>query len=182
MVGLDDTSKKCLSCHDGTVAIDAYGGYNFATNEHVRPATAGAIRLGQHADDMLGNASTSAFVVGGGTRRTFRTTIRSASFTPAFPRTAALAIAGTAMKNPLTTWTRTTYQGVDANNNTVTLNYVDNNGNHISVAGGGFSFGTTGANKNVVGCGSCHTPHTYTYNFLYVPNTNSQLCLTCHNR
>ncbi|HUO09478.1 MAG TPA: cytochrome c3 family protein [Phycisphaerae bacterium] len=177
VVGLDDESLKCLSCHDGTVAVDSYGGYNFATNTF--GPTNGTIKLGAHSD-ILGNASTSAFVVGGGTQDLSH----DHPVGVVYPGLSAdgSTFTGTAMKNPLTTWTRTTYQGVDANNNTVTLNYKDNNGNNISVAGGGFGFGTTGANKNVVGCGSCHTPHTYTYNFLIVPNTNSQLCLTCHNR
>jgi predicted CXXCH cytochrome family protein len=31
-----------------------------------------------------------------------------------------------------------------------------------------------------VGCGTCHTPHTYTYKFVRMDNTGSALCLRCH--
>ena len=39
-----------------------------------------------------------------------------------------------------------------------------------------------GAKGTVIGCGTCHTPHTNTYGFLRFPNTNSQMCLTCHDK
>ena len=168
VVGLDQTSKRCLSCHDGTVAVDSYGAYNFATNAF-GPTT------GTHV-------LPSAFLIGGGTQDL------SSGFHPigmVYPGLSNDATswnsAETSFRNPLT-WNRITYQGVDAGGNPITVHYVDSGGANISAAGGGFQLGTTegGTYKNVVGCGSCHTPHSETYQFLVVPNVNSQLCLTCH--
>jgi predicted CXXCH cytochrome family protein len=168
VVGLDETSKKCLSCHDGTVAVDSYGGYNFATQTF--GPTTGTHTLGA-------GTNTSAFVVGGGTQDLSH----DHPVGVVYPGLSAdkTTFTGTSYNNPLVDWSRSTYRGHDANDGTVTINYTNGTSN-ISAAGGGFTLGVTGTYQNVVGCGSCHTPHTYTYNFLVVPNNNSQLCLTCH--
>jgi predicted CXXCH cytochrome family protein len=166
-VGLDTTSRKCLSCHDGTVAVDSYGGYNFTT-ENFQP-TSGSHKL-----------AGTAWQVGGGQNLSHDHPVGIV-----YP---GLASGGT-------TWTTTsgfnspllfntkTYQGHDTNNNVVTLNYTSDGTTPISAAGGGWSFGTTGTNvNNVVGCGTCHTPHSSTYNFLVISNYGSQMCMTCHTR
>ena len=179
VVGLDDTSMKCLSCHDGSVAVDNYGGYNFTTQTFGSSVSPNKTFLGV-ANDTLGH-STAPFVIGG-----------SGSLASDHP----VGVLYPGLASGGTSWTSASsfndptqlashpgqYYGWTTSNTQVWTNYVTSTGTTISrAAGGGMTFGTTGANVgNVVGCGSCHTPHTYTYNFLIVPNTNSQLCLTCH--
>ena len=56
--------------------------------------------------------------------------------------------------------------------------------NCISSHGPRFSSitGVSTAQKNIVGCGTCHDPHDYRYKYLEAPNNSSYLCLKCHNK
>lgn len=38
----------------------------------------------------------------------------------------------------------------------------------------------SGDASTIVGCGTCHTPHSYDYRFLRIKNDYSTLCLKCH--
>ena len=51
-----------------------------------------------------------------------------------------------------------------------------------SVTGAGLRLyqGGGGIYPNRVECGTCHNPHSKNATFLRIPNTNSDLCLTCH--
>jgi predicted CXXCH cytochrome family protein len=42
------------------------------------------------------------------------------------------------------------------------------------------SYGDSGDDVPFIECSSCHDPHTSNQKFLRLPNTGSQLCMTCH--
>jgi len=178
VVGLDETSKKCLSCHDGSVAVDSYGGYTFSktVGGSIFGPTTGTHTLGAQND--IGGGSTAAFVVGAGGDLSHDHPV-------------GVQYPATGYNDP-TKWTRTGYT------TGVTVVYYKNpDGTSVyntpgdpasgekgaAVAGGGFELeGGNIAGVGVVGCGSCHSPHSDTYNFLTISNYGSQLCMTCHTR
>jgi predicted CXXCH cytochrome family protein len=186
---LDEVSKMCLSCHDGTVAVDSY----YSTIGAAPGATLvnGTHKLGA-GNDALGN-STAGFVVGGGTGdlthdhpvgirypglspTTGTWTKGSWRFKDPTKFTSAKYISADQTGAPAGDYNYTNYQKYDAATKTFS---------NISAVGGG----AIGLEKmpgdtyaTVIGCAACHTPHTSTYNFLRMPNTNSQLCLTCHDK
>jgi predicted CXXCH cytochrome family protein len=123
-------SKLCLSCHDGTVAIDNYGG--------VTTGTQTLATLGMTAVDFGTDLSNDHPI----------------SFTYDD------ALAGTD-------------GGLETPSDTVS-----------GIAGGGFIAGDMlfGATNDQLECASCHDVHDALSltNLLLIPNTNSDLCLTCH--
>lgn len=196
--GLDETSKKCLSCHDGTVAVDSYGGYSFGNGDLTKGAltkstfgpTTGTHTLGASQGDALGNTSTAAFVIGNNQDLTHDHPVGVIYPASLDAVTGAIVVdasgvnagnnkPGSGFTSP-SLWTRTGY----TNSSGVVVPYVKPDGSAGgTVAGGGFHLeGGNVAGVGVVGCGSCHTPHSATYNFLTVSNYGSQLCMTCHTR
>ena len=167
VIGLDETSKKCLSCHDGSVAIDSYGGYTFGAGLAVSNFNfkgAGAVHMGTTNDTLggvVGGNSTAAFQIGAG-----------GDLTHDHP----VGVAYPSSYNDPTLWTKSGYTSKKTG---AVVGYVNAAGGAITTAGGGFVLETVSGTQ-VVSCGSCHTPHTNTYNFLAISNNNSQLCLTCH--
>jgi predicted CXXCH cytochrome family protein len=174
MAGLDETSRKCLGCHDGTIAIDAYGGHEGASVGKMG-ATVGV--------------DTTGFVIGAGGNLEHDHPVGVQY------NTASRMAAAT---ETTTTWTTTSYNDpakFTGNGVTGVLVYKNLAGTAIGAPGGrGVSFYRDSVNKQVVvtgpitstvdklyvTCGSCHTPHNPVYNFLKIPNVDSQLCLTCH--
>jgi predicted CXXCH cytochrome family protein len=166
VVGLDETSKKCLSCHDGSVAVDSYGGYTFKTmaaGGSTFGPTTGTHTLGVTND---ANGSTAGFVGGAGGDLSHDHPVGVK-----YPASGYIDPA---------TWTRTGYTTAAG----VVVAYVKADGTAGgTVAGGGFELeGGNVKGVGVVGCGSCHSPHGDTYNFLTISNYGSQLCMTCHTR
>lgn len=167
---MDDVSRKCLSCHDGTVAVDSYGG-----------ATDGTAWAYSSSGTTFMPAG---YQIGGGQNLTHDHPVGlqypglstdGKTFTPGGYDKNPLLFSKTA--RPVTLDTATTTSG--------TTNYLDTDGNPITGVGKiGFGKLTVGGVSfaNIVGCGSCHTPHDNTYRFLVVQNTGSQLCLSCHNK
>jgi predicted CXXCH cytochrome family protein len=138
---LDSTSRLCLSCHDGAIAIDAYGGGT------------GNVKMGDigGGSAKLGTDLSTSHPVGIG------------------------------------------YPGLSADGKTFTASqasgYIDpttaNWGRTVTVGtavGGGLTFESLPNGKTGIGCGTCHTPHTYTYGFVKMDNTGSQLCFKCHDK
>jgi predicted CXXCH cytochrome family protein len=121
------SSKLCLSCHDGTVALESFGAV--ATGTNYIPATA---KIG----GTVGNDMSKEHPI-------------------SFQYTDALATADGGLRAPTTT----------------------NSG-----------LGSTIANDmlfaNKMECASCHDVHNkYSVpHLLKMSNTNSQLCLSCHNK
>jgi predicted CXXCH cytochrome family protein len=121
------SSKLCLSCHDGTVAIENFG--NTTTGNHYIPASS---RIG----GVTGSDMTKDHPI-------------------SFEYTDALATADGGLRAP-----STTNSGLGG---TIAQNMLFN---------------------NKMECASCHDVHNK-YNIshlLKMSNTNSQLCLTCHNK
>lgn len=175
-VGIDETSKKCLSCHDGSVAVDSYGaGGTVTTGTHFIGTT----------NDSNGQ-STAGFQVGGGGDLSHDHPVGVQY--PGLSADGKTWVAARGFKDPTKFNKNTYYSAIQNPDGTyVTANYVNSGGTSIAAVGGAsISFASTTVSgvtySNVVGCGACHTPHTNTYNFLHVPNTNSQLCLTCHDK
>ena len=134
-----DASKRCLSCHDGTVA------YNSLINNPGSGATGTAITMSENTMggwDSLGVDLSNDHPIGMNysTSQTADAGLRAGAD-------------GSGTKNATVT------------NGTVILPLS----------------GHTYANATVE-CTSCHDPHNTTgvTEFLRVPNTGSQICLTCH--
>ncbi len=201
---VDEVSRKCLSCHDGTVAVDAFGN---------NPSLSGTIGT------MKSNPSTVGFVVGdnGNLQHDHpidvlynssskytgtNTTATAGTFTYA-------AIWSSTSKNDPSTFSITGYTSSKwgtTNNYTVNalsaISFYKPSGSTQPVTitdsnpTGASSSSTTGGvttythtltvGSQYVYCLSCHDPHNSgpsgSYHFLKVPNDNSQLCLTCHNK
>jgi len=121
------SSKLCLSCHDGTVALENFGGISSGSN-----FIDAAYRIGGVGGDDLSNDHPISF-----------------------DYTTALATLDGGLYDPATT----------------------NSG-----------LGSTIANDMLFGnkmqCASCHDVHNKygVSKLLKMDNTNSQLCLTCHNK
>lgn len=121
------SSKLCLSCHDGTVALENFGGITTGTNY-----IAGAYRIGG--------------VTGGDL---------SDDHPISFEYTTALVSLDGGLNDPATT-----------------------------SSGLGGTIAQDMLFNNQLQCASCHDVHNK-YGFsrlLKMENTNSQLCLTCHNK
>jgi predicted CXXCH cytochrome family protein len=125
----DGISKLCLSCHDGSVALDNYGGATGGAN------TIDTIDARLDFDTDLSNDHPISF--------TYNTALNGAD-------------AG--VHDPSTTGS-----GITAN--------IDDD----------MLFGI---GNDQMECASCHDVHDYEGNdyLLLVSNTNSVLCLTCHNK
>ena len=147
---LDTVSHLCLSCHDGSIAIDSYGGKTNGTKFMGTVASfaaiAGASDNDLSADHPLGvgypGLTTSATVSAGAV-----TAGSGATWT---------AVAG--WNDP--TAPAFTTGGV---NGLPAINLVP------------LPNGLVG-----VGCGTCHEPHDNTYGFVRMNNNGSALCLKCH--
>jgi predicted CXXCH cytochrome family protein len=175
-VGLDATSKKCLSCHDGSVAVDSYG------NGAAGPTT-GTHYLGT-TNDLTG--STAGYQIGAGGNLSHDHPVGVTY--PGLSNDGTTWTSARGFKDPTKFNSSTYYSAIQNPNGSYnSINYVNDAGSNITATGGNsIGLDITIVNgvtySNVVGCGACHTPHTNTYNFLRIPNTNSQLCLTCHDK
>lgn len=122
------SSKLCLSCHDGTVALENFGGVTGGSNYISTDNRIGGVSGG----DMSNEHPIS------------------------FDYTTALATLDGGLHDPATT--------------------------NVTALGGSISNTMLFANK--MECASCHDVHNK-YNvpsLLKITNTNSQLCLTCHDK
>jgi predicted CXXCH cytochrome family protein len=162
---LDESSRKCLSCHDGTVAPDSYG-------------QGGGIHQGT-------KTMPAGFVIGVNQNLTHEHPV-GVKYPGANPD--GTWTPTTRMKDP-TKWNGSTYYSsvIDPNTGTFKVtNYTDGNGVNISTSRGLSlvkSINAAPTDKGtIVGCSTCHTPHSNQFNFLRISNANSQLCLTCHDK
>jgi len=149
---LDDNSRLCLSCHDGAIAVDAYGGASGTTYmstivDSNNVAGGGKLTIGSSTSD-LSNSHPVGVSYPGVTGATAGASYGSLVYT----------LKGGA-------WTST---GLNNPNNFpaggVTL---------VALGGGSTNYG--------LGCMSCHNPHDYTNKFLVTSNAGSAICRTCHN-
>jgi predicted CXXCH cytochrome family protein len=148
---LDTTSHLCLSCHDGSIAIDAYGGKTtgsvYMGTIASFAAIAGSTDTDLSADHPLGvgypGLTTTATVNNG-----------------------VVAAGGTgASWTSVPGWNDPTQPAFTTGgiNGLPAINLVP------------LPNGLVG-----VGCGTCHEPHDNTYGFVRMNNNGSALCLKCH--
>jgi len=144
--GLDAASLLCLSCHDGTLGLDAFGGTSASGSWVQNTGTGSKVMTG---DAVVGTDLGSMHPVG-----------------VVFKGWDGVTYTGKSYYNSPTTWTGAGYAG-----GAPSLVLVSG----ASGAGGVY----------IVGCTSCHTPHTQNNGastaFLNMDNTGSKLCLACHN-
>lgn len=150
------SSKRCLSCHDGTVGLGDVSnvGNGTAGNIAIGPMTAGYLQgNGVAPDSMLNNHPISIPYAGA----TYLTRVSGATTTGTFDYRPA------------------TNTGCDTPSGWCT-NYA---GNGIRI----YLYGTA-ANNVGIECGSCHEVHNKyggSY-FLRASATGSQICLACHEK
>ena len=192
---IDETSRKCLGCHDGTIAVDSYGANPSATVTGTmasNPNTAGFVIGGgsnlqhDHPIDVLYNSSKSYTGVstpptGTVSTFTYSTTWAGSNNDP-----------GTFTTNGYTSvkWGPQTYtvQAISAisfykpTGSTQSVTVKDANPTGGTANPDGSYTHTIGVSSMYVYCRSCHDPHNNVYHFMRVPNDKSQVCLTCHNK
>lgn len=153
-------SKLCLSCHDGTVAIDAYG-TNVPGAGHTMQDVAGGNGGGWgNSGPNLGTDLSADHPIS----FTFNSAVSTAD-PGMFDPTVQVSHIGDLPSNPGMPNTVTVVSVVGSGStNTIAQDMLDTN--------------------SQVQCTSCHEPHNkYGWNkFLVKNNTGSGLCLTCHNK
>lgn len=181
---IDEVSRKCLGCHDGTIAIDSYGSHN-GTLGTINPGYViggGGDLTHDHPIDVLYNSASSYSVISVNDKNGKTPT------DPAWIATYGTSWASTSKNDPsLMTITGYTSSKWGAKPYSVTalstLGFYKPTGLTTSVTGT-----VNGASQTVstsalyVNCRTCHDPHNNYYSFLRFPNDNSQMCLTCHNK
>jgi len=190
---IGSVSLACLSCHDGTQAMDnvinapGSGGYDVTGGG--APGRQGAGPAGDWgwtgpnvtADGLMANPTTNVALIGtdlrndhpigiqycgGGITGTGTAGCKDADFWGGGTNTGRLRNATINAQNVWWVDTEAT-TGNNARNKTDMILYTR-----------AFSDGTTGPS---VECASCHDPHTAAApTFLRVSNTGSQVCLSCH--
>ena len=143
--GLDNNSLLCMSCHDGTLGLDAFGG---TTTGGVWAQNQGTPGKAMTGDAVIGTDLGSMHPVG-----------------VIFGGWDGVTYTGSTYYNSPTTWTGAGYAGGKPS--------------LVLVSGAKGAGGVY-----VVGCTTCHTPHTLNNGasaaFLNMDNSGSKLCLACH--
>jgi predicted CXXCH cytochrome family protein len=210
---IDETSRKCLGCHDGTIAVDSFG-------SSPKPTVTGTM-----SSDLLGKG-TAGFVIGANGDLTHDHPI-DVLYNSASRYTGVSTQNTNGTYTYTTTWTNTStndpstftingfvsskWAGTGTDEHHLTTLYtvpalsaisfykpsgasvsVTVNDNNSSTGSGsttpptlnpdGTYKHTISVQSQYVYCRSCHDPHNNVYRFLRVPNDNSQLCFTCHNK
>ena len=189
-VDMSGISLACLSCHDGTQAMDTMinkpgsGGYNAAG-----AAITGAVWTGARQDgsgkminagefiSMLGTDLTNDHPVGiqycGGGISTGSASTVNAS-TGACRDADFIAPANGLIGGARAWWVDSTAGTTGTRQKTDMILYA----RAPTLAGDT----ETLKYQPFVECASCHDPHTENTTFLRIPNTQSAVCLTCHNK
>jgi predicted CXXCH cytochrome family protein len=152
---LDTTSRLCLSCHDGAIAIDSYGRNNDGT-----PMQSGSTKIGTITSHT---GWTGAFAIAG-----------SGNNDLSADHPVGIGYPGLTSNAGVLTFTAGTPNSF--NNPLTGANFLSG-----GVAGGpGVKLVNLPDGRVGVGCTSCHEPHDKSQWFQRMSNTNSALCLTCH--
>jgi predicted CXXCH cytochrome family protein len=210
---IDEVSRKCLGCHDGTIAVDSFGSSPAASttgtlaSDNLGAGTAGFV-IGpggdlrhDHPIDVLYNgASRYLGVSTQGSSGTFTYTTAWNNTSTNDPSTFTIngfvsskwAGTGTDTHHLSTNYTVPALSAINfyrpsGSTQSVTVRDANPGTGTGSTAtpvnnGDGTYTHTISVQSQYVYCRSCHDPHNNLYNFLRVPNDNSQLCFTCHNK
>ncbi|WP_448191364.1 cytochrome c3 family protein [Azospirillum sp. sgz301742] len=161
-------SLACLSCHDGTQAMDTVlnapgsGGYN-ANGATFAGGWSGA---NQSGGKMTGLA---CLMCDGDLKNDHPVGMEYANWNNA-PLDKDFAKATKIVKGGLNVW------------------YVEAGAASLDAAARDkkdmflYTRNINGTDTPYVECASCHDPHSDNATFLRIPNTNSQVCLTCHTK
>jgi len=185
-VAIGSVSLACLSCHDGTQAMDnilnAPGSGQYSATGGTG-GTRGYVWTGPEVDGKITNHD--GFIAALGTDLTNDHPIGIAYCGWKTGAAAATALADTQITpsecaDPdFKTATKVT---VGANN----MWFVDRNTTNDGVKQKTdmilYTRSFNGTSGPSVECASCHDPHTETVTFLRTPNTNSNVCLSCHDK
>jgi len=161
-------SKLCLSCHDGTVAVDAYGTNAPGAGHTLADLSPGAGPGFGNAAANLGTDLTSDHPI------SFTYDAALATADPGmWDPTSKVSHKGDLPSNPGATYTNAAGTVLSA-----TIMSIPGSGSSDTIANDMLEKG------NQVECTSCHEPHNkYGWNkYLVKNNTGSGLCLTCHNK
>jgi predicted CXXCH cytochrome family protein len=188
-VDMSGVSLACLSCHDGTQAMDTMinkpgsGGYN-AAGSTLGGTWTGARQDGTgkmtNAGEFIANLSTDLtndhpvgiqYCGGGVSTGSASTTAASsgACRDPDFHAASDGTIAGTRVW-----WVDSSAGTAGTREKTDMILYA----RAPTLTGDA----TSGFFQPFVECASCHDPHSSNTTFLRVQNTQSAVCLTCHNK
>jgi len=150
---LDTTSRLCLSCHDGAIAVDSYGG------------ASGTLMIGTLTSH--GASAPGAYQIAAGG------TDLSADHPVGVPYPGL--VGGVFTADPSNQFNDPTLGG------NFTSGGVGGAGNISGGPGVKLVTLADGVTPGV-GCGTCHEPHNANYWYLRMSNTGSAMCLTCHNK
>lgn len=179
-------SVACLTCHDGTQAMDAFMN---APGLHVNPTdqTGKSAGFEWNGQGGAGTATVAGGDVGDGTGGTIKGALNAARYAG---QTETGPVLGTDMSNDhpigMTYCGKQTTVGTcDGNNATAFVSPALVGASPIKLfsrTGRKQDNSLTGGNLNgTVECASCHNPHgTGNQAFLRVPRTGSAICLACH--
>lgn len=189
-VDMSGISLACLSCHDGTQAMDTMinkpgsGGYNAAgsvitggawTGTH-QDGTGKMINTGEFIA-MLGTDLTNDHPVGiqycGGGVNTGSNSTTAAS-TGSCRDSDFVAPQNGLIGGARTWWVDNSVGAAGTRQKTDMILYA----RAPTLTGDA----TSGMYQPFVECASCHDPHSENATFLRIPNTQSAVCLTCHNK
>jgi len=164
-------SLACLSCHDGTQALDTVinapgsGGYNPA-GARITGVTWTGTRIDTATGKLLGNVVSN---LGTDLSNDHPIGIQYGGFNPGTGQIDPDFVPPT--KSPLAGvnrwWVDTPQGSAGKRDKTDMILYTRTNG---------------GADQPFVECASCHDPHSSNALFLRVSNTGSGVCLSCHTK
>ncbi len=177
ILAVGSVSLACLSCHDGTQAMDVMlnkpgsGGYNSAGSADASNVWAGSATMTGVANlgtDMKNDHPIGIEYCGGGLTFTGAGAVQGSCNDSDFVGPSAAGVVG-------------------AQVNGLNIMYINRNGNvgrqkdDIPLFTRSFTNGATGS----VECASCHDPHVASkgsdnINFMRVTTAGSQICLACH--
>lgn len=168
-------SIACLSCHDGTQAMDVV--INAPGSRGVTPTT--GAELDSLAIGNIGSIAGTAADLGTDLTNDHPIGIQYGGFDPGTGQIDPDFVGGTSLQTATINgapvwWVDTGSTGTGTREKNDVILYTRDNG---------------GVNQPFVECGSCHDPHQGAgvgttagsdVNFMRIANTNSDLCLTCH--
>lgn len=160
--GPTGVSRACLSCHDGTVGIN-----QLLNNKGSGMGTASPVNASdKRINGLTGNQGSIQAVPLLGTDLS--------NDHPVSMRYDQAKSPNGSYSDDTNSGEAVTYTNSNSGFNTIT--FITGKG--INLYGG-----ATAGNNTYVQCASCHDPHNAgNLTFLRIQNTNSKLCLTCHNK
>lgn len=185
VLGVGSVSLACLSCHDGTqalnVMINAPGSDGYVSGGAEFGTMSGANQVGNklkstvvtNLDLDLKNDHPVGIQYGGGPKLAGSIGAAGTDYT-AF-RDADFKVAKSGLANSMTVWWVDTDVGTAGTREKTDMQLYTRKGGLLSGAAGT-------VDQPYVECASCHDPHSENTTFLRILNTSSAVCLACHDK